>query len=115
MRFILFCFCLFYLYPGSNTSASQEGVPSGLLCELPSQPDLSIITNSLLKYSWAVNSRFNDDYQTAFQIIVADSEFNLELQKYLVWDSGHIRSGQSSNIGLFFNVGSGKHSIQINY
>ncbi len=99
MRFILFCFCLFCLYPGSKTLASQEGVPpSGLLCELLSQPELSVITNPSPKFSWVVNSGFHDDYQTAFQIIVADSRTNLQQNKDLIWDSEKVISGQSSNI-----------------
>ena len=98
MRYFLFYVVFIYVLAGMNISASERAAPTGLLSELLSQPELSAITAPTPEFSWIVNSELNDDYQTAYQIMVAGSELQLNQQKDLIWDSGKLKSGQSSNI-----------------
>ncbi|MCH8528872.1 MAG: alpha-L-rhamnosidase [Kiritimatiellae bacterium] len=82
----------------SSMPASDNPAPFGLLCELLAHPDLSVITNPTPGFSWIVNSKQCNDHQTAFQIIVADSEKKLSEKVDLHWDSGNQNSNLSSNI-----------------
>src|ERR1035437_381566 len=46
----------------------QPFAPSGLLCELLSHPELSLINNPSPDFSWIVNSDKPGDFQTAYKI-----------------------------------------------
>ncbi|MBW6537113.1 MAG: hypothetical protein K0B11_19045 [Mariniphaga sp.] len=96
MKFLLLIFfAAFSFFPAVS---SEKNRPSGLLCELLSHPELSVITNPNPTFSWIVNSQLNNDFQTAYQIIVAASEKDLLEQENVLWNSGKVNSAKSSNI-----------------
>ncbi len=81
------------------TVSSQKNVsPIGLLCELLSQPELTVITNSNPTFSWIMNSEINNDFQTAYQVAVAGTTEDLNKLEKLLWNSGKVKSENSSNI-----------------
>ncbi|WP_372950332.1 alpha-L-rhamnosidase C-terminal domain-containing protein [Mariniphaga sp.] len=96
MKFIiLIFFAAFSFFPAVT---SEKNRPSELLCELLSCPELSVITNPNPTFSWIVNSQLNNDFQTAYQIILATSEKDLLEQENVFWNSEKVSSTKSSNI-----------------
>ncbi len=77
---------------------SQSPAPSGLLCELLSHPELSVITNPAPSLAWIVNSGKQGDSQLAYRIILASSEGLLSQENGDMWNSGKVNSNQSINI-----------------
>lgn len=72
--------------------------PTGLLCNLLTHPEKSVLTEPIPEFGWTVNSPAKEDYQTAYQILVASSRESLLREKGDLWDSGKINSPQSINI-----------------
>src|SRR5690554_6416856 len=93
VHLIIYC-----LFSSLTIFALEITVPIGLLCELLSHPELTVITNPEPEFSWVVNSELKNDYQTGYQIFVATSEAKLTEGKDILWNSGKIKSGQSSNV-----------------
>lgn len=81
-----------------TVSAQNGAAPDGLLTNLLSKPELSVLTSSEPKFSWIVPSLEENDYQTAYQISVASSASLLEQNNPDMWDSGKITNGNSVNI-----------------
>lgn len=77
---------------------SQSPAPSGLLCQLLSHPELTVITSSAPSFGWVVNSDKPGDFQKAYQIMVASSPDFLINKTSEMWNSGKINSRQSINI-----------------
>lgn len=70
--------------------------PTGLLCELSSNPlGIEDLTPEL---GWVVNDPDKDETQTAYQVLVASSLTNLNGNIGDLWDSGKVASGESSNV-----------------
>ncbi len=93
-----FLFLIFYgLFSFFFTFSSENIAPTGLLCELLSHPELTVITNPTPEFSWIVNSGNKNDYQTSFQILVSSSE-EIDKEHDVLWNSGKVKSGQSSNV-----------------
>lgn len=84
--------------PLSNMYAQTKDAPSGLLCNLLTEPEKCIITEPRPDFGWVVNSTMQDDIQTSYRIIVASSRQLLEKQKPDMWDSGKVVSSQSINV-----------------
>ena len=78
--------------------SAQSFAPSGLLCELLSHPEMSLITNPKPDFSWIVNSDKPGDFQIAYRIMVASSPELLKNETPDLWNTGTILSGQSINI-----------------
>ena len=76
----------------------QYEAPSGLLCNLLGNPELSVITDSCPSFGWIVNPGVKEDYQTAYQIQVATSPSLLLKDDFDLWNSGKILSAQSINV-----------------
>ncbi|MBN2210790.1 MAG: hypothetical protein JW709_05275 [Sedimentisphaerales bacterium] len=72
--------------------------PSGLLCELLAQPEITTIGDATPEFGWIVNSEINDNMQTAYQIMVATSSALLEQNNPDKWNSGKIAGVNSQNI-----------------
>ncbi len=72
--------------------------PSGLLCELLAQPEITTIGDATPEFGWIVNSNVNDNTQSAYQIMVATSSALLEQNNPDKWDSGKTTGAQSLNI-----------------
>lgn len=88
---------VFLLIAAQLTLFSQSVAPSGLLCQLLSHPELSVITSSTPSFCWVVNSSKPGDFQEAYQIIVSSSP-DLTKTGSEVWNSGKINSRQSINV-----------------
>lgn len=96
MKKVLFAFTGMLL---ALMSFSQENkAPTGLLCELLSHPELSVITNPAPSFSWIVNSQSNDASQTAYQIIVSNREKDIYNLEGATWNSDKVTSSKSSNV-----------------
>jgi alpha-L-rhamnosidase len=78
--------------------AQAGDAPSGLLCNLLTQPEKCVITEPQPDFGWIVNSSQTADRQTAYQIAVASSPALLENGGADLWDSGKVASGQSINV-----------------
>lgn len=75
-----------------------QNAPTGLLCDLLSHPELSLITHKNPDFGWIVNAGTRNDYQTAYQIQVASTPALLQSGSADLWDSGKVNSAQSINI-----------------
>lgn len=72
--------------------------PSGLLTNLLSKPELSVLTTAGPKFCWVVPALEKNDYQTAWQVEVASSRQQLEQCEPDMWNSGKTVGNQSINI-----------------
>lgn len=79
-------------------SFGQKNVPTGLLCDLLSHPELSVITHKTPDFCWIVTPGVKNDYQTAYQIQVATSFALLQECRPDLWNSGKVISRQSINV-----------------
>ncbi len=57
----------------ATSCTSVNVAPSGLLCNLLTQPEKCVITEPQPDFGWVVNSAIQGDRQTAFRILVASS------------------------------------------
>ena len=81
-----------------SCNSQQTPAPSGLLCQLLRDPNDAVITDSLPEFSWIVNSQQNDVRQTAYRLLVASSQENIDKNQGNIWDSGKISSDRSSSV-----------------
>ncbi|HPS55745.1 MAG TPA: alpha-L-rhamnosidase C-terminal domain-containing protein [Sedimentisphaerales bacterium] len=65
--------------------------PERLTCQLFTSPEKTFITSANPVLGWVVNSNRNDDYQSAYQIVLCEGE-------NVLYDSGKVVSSQSTNI-----------------
>jgi alpha-L-rhamnosidase len=80
----------------ATLSSAQEPVPLKLKCEYRENP-LGIDCKAP-RFSWVISSVQHGVRQTAFQILVADSENDLSKNNGTIWDSKEQRSDQSQFI-----------------
>jgi hypothetical protein len=90
-RFFRWC-CFVWLALAGTLHAANA--PTGLLCDLLAQPQLTVITTSTPQFGWIYNPSFRNDSQTAYRIIVGTS---LTLSNNM-WDSGLVASSNSINL-----------------
>lgn len=69
--------------------------PDGLICELLSHPESTVITNPQPSFGWVVKDRRRGAVQSAYQIKVSSSSF---VQDADLWDSGKVQSDRSINV-----------------
>ncbi|GHT47146.1 hypothetical protein AGMMS49965_25070 [Bacteroidia bacterium] len=87
--------CAMQLILPSNVKAQNVGdSPTGLLCNLLSHPELSVITDRNPSFGWIVPA----DGQTAYRIIVSSNKAAAQRLDGDVWDSGKVKSSQSINL-----------------
>ncbi|MGV3763611.1 alpha-L-rhamnosidase-related protein [Parapedobacter sp.] len=72
--------------------------PTGLMTNLLTKPEESVITTLVPTFSWIVPTQQPDDVQTAYQVLVASSPAELEKGQADLWDSGKIKAGNSLHI-----------------
>ncbi len=84
-------------YTPQNVTAAFS-VPSGLLCELMTEPTKTAIVDPRPEFSWIVPLLDRNDVQTAYQILVASSASEIEQGRGDLWDSGKVRSSRSVGI-----------------
>ncbi len=56
------------------------------------------------EFSWVLQSKENNNYQTAYRIILSDNKDDIENNNGNTWDSGKIISGKSANVPYTGNV-----------
>src|ERR671910_1239236 len=76
--------------------APSELRPMGLKCEYRVDP-LGIDAR-VPRLSWALESEGRGQVQSAYRILAARSEENLEAEESLLWDSGRVESGRSVGV-----------------
>ncbi|MDR3061562.1 MAG: hypothetical protein LBU57_05550 [Dysgonamonadaceae bacterium] len=89
---------LLQLYGAVFCTAQNKNAPDGLLTNLLSKPELSVLTTSVPKFSWIVPGLEENDFQTAYQIFVASSPDLLDKEQPDLWNSGKVMSGNSIHI-----------------
>ncbi len=78
--------------------AEEPGAPTGLIIEVANNDEYVIVVDdSHPEFGWIMNDEDNNEYQTAYQILVASSSEYLENDKGDMWDSGKIKSDESTN------------------
>lgn len=80
----------------SILSFAQSQAPTGLLCNLLSHPELSVITSPQPLFGWEVPA----GKQTAYRILVSSTAGKAAQREGDIWDSGKVRSAQSINIAF---------------
>ena len=96
MKYI-FLSIFFYISVLSDISAHKFS-PTGLMCELLSHPELSVITDRVPDFGWVVNSDKPGDSQVAYAIMAASSPELLKNEKPDMWNTGKVLTGNSINI-----------------
>ena len=92
---ILLFVVLSFLGLGLTASAATPARTERLLVDMKSNPEG--IESPRPLFSWTIASDARDVTQTAYRIQVATSEADLKRGRNLVWDSGEVISGSSSN------------------
>ena len=69
--------------------------PTGLMCDLLSNPEQALIRNGHPRFSWIVNDIEPNAHQEAFQILVASTLDHLAREEGDVWDSGEPDPGSA--------------------
>ncbi|MEC3880487.1 alpha-L-rhamnosidase C-terminal domain-containing protein [Parapedobacter sp. 10938] len=72
--------------------------PTGLMTNLLTNPQKSVITTSVPVFSWIVPTLERNDYQTAYQLLVASSPALLEQGRPDLWNSGKTEDGNSLHV-----------------
>ncbi len=96
MKYIVLA--IFFSITVLSDISAQKFAPTGLLCELLSHPELSLITDPTPDFGWIVNSDKPGDFQVAYAIMVASSAEQLKNEIPDMWNSGIISTGLSINI-----------------
>jgi hypothetical protein len=89
---------IFSLWLGSKWSAGAAEAPSGLLFDLLSAPDKTVVFTAKPTLGWIVNSDQSNDRQTAYRILVASTSEKLQADTGDLWDSGRVESDASINV-----------------
>ena len=72
------------------------GMPTNLLCEYVSNP-LGIDVPQP-RFSWVLNHSKRREFQSAYRLVVASDQTDLDTHRGDKWDSGKVVSGQSINV-----------------
>jgi alpha-L-rhamnosidase len=76
--------------------APSELRPVGLKCEYRVDP--MGIDERVPRLSWALESEGRGQVQSAYRILAASSEEDLEAEENILWDSGRVESGRSLGV-----------------
>jgi alpha-L-rhamnosidase len=72
--------------------------PSGLIIEVANNvKDVIVVDDTHPEFGWVMNDEDINEYQTAYQILVASSQEKLDRNKVDMWDSGKVKSDESTN------------------
>jgi len=94
-KFFLHLTLIITLFAFSAKAQNKISV-NNLQCEMMNNPEGIDVLQPRL--SWQINANVNDVKQTAYQIIVASTEENLNSNTADLWDSGKVASNESVNI-----------------
>ncbi len=93
-KLILLCLSLLFIRP-LNLYALSPNEPDNLRCCDKTNP---VGTDNKPYFGWYMNDPDDNEIQTAYQILVASSEENLDVNKGDLWDSNRINSGKQNYI-----------------
>lgn len=88
----IFAITLFFFF----INREKRRRPTGLTCEFKRQP--LGIESRVPEFGWIVNSINKNDYQVAYQILVASNLSKINSNIGNMWDSGKIISDESINV-----------------
>ncbi|TDW47892.1 alpha-L-rhamnosidase [Flavobacterium sp. 270] len=94
-KFFLHLTLIITLFTFSAKAQNKISV-NNLQCEMLNNPEGIDVLQPRL--SWQINANVSDVKQTAYQIIVASTEENLNANTADLWDSGKVASNESVNI-----------------
>lgn len=96
----LLTFCLVWMIVGMAKAAPLDTIvtPTGLMTNLLTKPEISVITTLVPTFSWIVPTTGSHDHQTAYQLLVASSMAALEGSSPDVWDSGKTKCRNALHI-----------------
>ncbi|MDR1814263.1 MAG: alpha-L-rhamnosidase [Tannerella sp.] len=94
VSFITTSFSATYALTAEQQPLSRKGEPYGLLCNLLSHPELSVITERTPSFGWIVP----ENGQKAYRILVSSSAAAALKHDGDMWDSRKVKSSQSINI-----------------
>ncbi|OHX64491.1 alpha-L-rhamnosidase-related protein [Flammeovirga pacifica] len=83
---------------GQRYGDVYSGVPSGLNVELIREPSHTIIKDSQPELGWMIPAEARK--QKGYQVLVSSTREKAQMNIGDVWDSGNVRSNQSSNIEI---------------
>ena len=79
--------------------ADNPGAPTNLIIEVANNDKYAIVVDDPHPdFGWVMNDVDNNEYQTAYQILVASSLENLKNNNGDMWNSGKVESDESTNI-----------------
>ena len=81
---------------GRKYSDSYSVVPSGLMVDFGRHPSPVVVRDATPEFSWIVPREAI--FQSAYQVLVASSNENLDKNIGDVWNSGQVRGNQSINV-----------------
>jgi alpha-L-rhamnosidase len=96
--------CLFacrwmMLFLFSTIFAKEPAAPGGLTIEVArNDTALIVVSDPFPEFGWIMNDPDKNEYQSAFQILVASSRKNLDKNKGDMWDSGKVKDPRSGSI-----------------
>lgn len=86
-------FCVPAAWAGEASPA-----PTGLLCNLLSHPEKTVLTDPRPGFCWLVNASRPGEGQSAYQVVVGSASQSVEKGSGDMWDSGKVVSGQSLHV-----------------
>jgi len=93
---LIFSFLLLHSCIEKSKEIINDITFSKLLCDYTEDP--MGIDNVHPQLTWIVNSDLSENYQTAYQILVASTPYILDKDNGDIWDSGKIISSQSIHV-----------------
>src|SRR5690606_34234635 len=92
------CWLWMMIVAANTVIADTTVAPTGLMTNLLTKPENSVITTVVPTFSWVVPTMEPNDFQTAYQLVVASSPALLENEQADLWDSGKVGAGNSLHV-----------------
>lgn len=84
--------------PEKPSEINRAEAPIGLICELLSHPEATVITSPKPSFGWVVSDPRRGAVQTAYRIVIASSKEAVREANADLWDSGKVQSAESINV-----------------
>ncbi|MFC1784464.1 alpha-L-rhamnosidase C-terminal domain-containing protein [Candidatus Neomarinimicrobiota bacterium] len=79
--------------------AADPDAPTGLIIEIANNEiDVIVVDDAHPEFGWVMNDTDKNEYQKAYQILVSSSKEKLMNNKGDMWDSGKVKSDESTNV-----------------
>jgi alpha-L-rhamnosidase len=93
------------LFLSTPVFAEEPGAPAGLIIEVANNDtDVIVVADLHPEFGWIMNDKDSNEYQTAYQILVASSREDLDEGKGDMWDSGKVKSDESTSVSYAYNA-----------